>query len=87
VLSLSQGRVDAFFIQTPTAIKLLGERPDVYEVVGETFGKDTTVGMAVSKSNPALRDALAQALTAIVKDGSLGQVARKYRIPENTLLN
>ncbi|RYF61656.1 MAG: ABC transporter substrate-binding protein [Comamonadaceae bacterium] len=87
VLSLSQGRVDAFFIQTPTAIKLLSERPDVYEITGETFGADTTVGLAVSKDKPALRDALTQALAAISKNGSLAEVARKHKIPVKTLVN
>ncbi|RYE43106.1 MAG: ABC transporter substrate-binding protein [Hyphomicrobiales bacterium] len=87
VLSLSQGRVDAFFIQTPTAIKLLSERPDVYEIAGETFGADTTVGLAVSKDKPALRDALTQALATINKNGSLAEVARKHKIPVKTLVN
>lgn len=87
VLSLSQGRVDAFFIQTPTAAKLMSERPDMYEIVGETFGADTTVGLAVSKSRPALRDAIAQALEIVKKDGSLAAVARKYSIPPSSLSN
>jgi polar amino acid transport system substrate-binding protein len=85
VLSLSQGRVDAFFIQTPTAAKLISERPDTFEIVGETFGADTTVGLAVAKNRPALRDALAKALEAVTKDGSLAAVARKYSIPESSL--
>lgn len=82
-LSLRQGRADALFDSTPGAIELVANVPDAYEIAGEPFESNTRIGMAVRKGDVAMKDALEQALKAIVADGSYAKLMVKYKLPSS----
>jgi polar amino acid transport system substrate-binding protein len=85
-LSLRQGRADAIFDSTPGVVQLLREVPDVYLTVGSEFESDTRIGMAVSKGNTAMSDALQGALKELVADGTYKQIIEKWKFPETVSL-
>jgi polar amino acid transport system substrate-binding protein len=85
VVALRQGRVDVYYIATPTAVVLTTDFPDAFEIVGETFEANTLLGIGVDKKNTDLADAVRAALAAIRADGSLQEIAKKYNIPASSL--
>jgi polar amino acid transport system substrate-binding protein len=80
-LALSQGRADAIIVSSPTMVALEQQRPDDYDAAGPPLDNSTRVGIAVAKNNPALTNALRQALAAIVADGSYARLLSKWGFP------
>jgi polar amino acid transport system substrate-binding protein len=85
VVALQQGRVDVYYIATPTAVVLMTEHPDDFEIAGTTFNNQTLIGIGVAKDRPDMIASVEQALAAIRKDGSLAAVAKKFGLPETSL--
>jgi polar amino acid transport system substrate-binding protein len=85
VVALRQGRVDVYYIATPTAVVLITEHPGDFEIAGKTFNNETLLGIGVRKDEPDMIAAVEQALDAIRKDGSLAALAKKYGFPETSL--
>lgn len=85
-LNLRQGRADAFFDSTPGVVELTAALPDVYEVAGPEFESGTQLGLAVRKGDRPLRDGIAEALKAIVADGTYKALIAKWKLPSSVSL-
>lgn len=74
---LRQKRLDAAVQGSETLPYLMNMEPDMFHIIGEPF---TTVhqGIAVTKKDTLLRDALAQAMKGIIEDGSYDEVLKKW---------
>jgi polar amino acid transport system substrate-binding protein len=81
-LSLRQGRADAEFDSTPGAVVLQTETPGVYEVVGQEFESNTSIGMATRKGDAAVQASIKAALAEIVADGTYKSLIAKWKLPE-----
>jgi polar amino acid transport system substrate-binding protein len=77
-----QKRADVMFTSTPGAAFLVASVPGVYEVVGQVFKADTRIGIAVRKGETGTKQAVEEALKAIVKDGTFAALLKKYALPE-----
>jgi polar amino acid transport system substrate-binding protein len=64
-----QGRADVFYDTTPAAARAVQLAPDVFAIVGETFGF-TENGIAVRKGDTAMKAAIDKAQAELVADGS-----------------
>ena len=76
---LKQGRIDAAVQGNETLPYVMGQEPKAYAPVGAAFGTQYT-GIAVSKADPAMRDALAAALDALIADGSYKALLDKWQL-------
>jgi polar amino acid transport system substrate-binding protein len=81
-LTLRQGRADAIYTSTPSAVKLLDEVPDVYAAVGPEFEANTNIGIATRKGDAAMQALLKSGLQQIVADGSYKALVAKWKLPE-----
>jgi polar amino acid transport system substrate-binding protein len=80
-LALSQGRIDAGVNSTATAAAMLNESPEVYELGGPPFDVNTKVGIALRKTDTALKTQLENAMQAMVKDGTYAALMKKWSLP------
>lgn len=78
-LDLKQGRLDAAVLGPEYVAHLMADEPGVYALVGEPLNT-TLFGFAFEKNDTALRDAVALAVTATIKNGSYKQVLEKYGV-------
>jgi polar amino acid transport system substrate-binding protein len=85
-LAIKEGRADVLIASTPTCAALIKESLDAFETAGPTFENNTLLGIGVSKDKPALRDALDAAYKAIVADGVITDLIKKYGLPPNSAL-
>jgi polar amino acid transport system substrate-binding protein len=85
-LALKEGRADVLIASTPTDAALIKESPDAFETTGPTFENSTLLGIGISKDKPALRDALDAAFKAIVADGTVTGLIKKYGLPDDSAL-
>jgi polar amino acid transport system substrate-binding protein len=86
LLTVRQGRADALFDSTPGAIKAMRELPDVYVTAGPTFEANTRLGYAVRKNDPAMHQAIDDALKAVVRDGTYKKTLAKWGFPSTMSL-
>ncbi|MDX6738730.1 ABC transporter substrate-binding protein [Actinocorallia sp. A-T 12471] len=80
MLQIKQGRAVAGLQDYPVAAYNARESGGVYEVVGEQI-EAGPLGIAVSKDNTQLRDAIRKALAAIIDNGEYGALIDKWEIP------
>jgi polar amino acid transport system substrate-binding protein len=80
-LALTQGRADAIIVSTPVVGALMTETPGAYATAGAPWDTTTQMGIGVSKSNTALKDAVDKALKAIVADGTYASLIKKWNLP------
>jgi len=59
--------------------------PDTYVLVGDPILTNDVFGMGFKKSNTALRDAVAKALDELIKDGTYGQILKKWDLNHNAV--
>jgi polar amino acid transport system substrate-binding protein len=85
-LSIKEGRADVLIASTPTDAALIKESPDAFETAGPTFENSTLLGIGVSKEKPALKEALAAAYKAVVADGTIVALIKKYGLPADSAL-
>ncbi|HEY0288369.1 MAG TPA: ABC transporter substrate-binding protein [Pseudomonas sp.] len=74
---LRQGRLDAAMQGSETIAYLMSQEKDTYKPIGLAISKQFT-GLGVSKSNPELAAAIAQALQSMVDDGTYGTLLKKW---------
>jgi polar amino acid transport system substrate-binding protein len=76
---LRQKRLDAAVQGSETLPYLMNMEPNTFQILGEPF---TTVhqGIAVSKKDKQLRDAIAKALKDMMADGSYDEVLKKWEL-------
>lgn len=76
-LDLKQGRLDAAVLGPEFVAHLMADEPNTYALAGEPLTR-TLFGFAFNKSDTALRDAVATALTATMKSGAYKQALQKF---------
>jgi len=81
---LKQGRVDAAVQGSETIPYAMKLEPGVFRPVGESF-TTTYQGMAFRKTEPGFRDAVADALAALIADGTYGRIMAKWELPGNAV--
>ncbi len=81
---LRQGRIDAAVQGSETLPYVMSLEPGTYRVLGLPF---TTVlqGIAFRKADIALRDAVADALQALIADGTYGKILAKWHLSGNAV--
>ncbi len=81
---LRQGRIDAAVQGSETVPYFMQQTPGAFRVLGAPF---TTVyqGIAFKKSDTEFRDAVADALQALIQDGSYGRILAKWELPGNAV--
>jgi polar amino acid transport system substrate-binding protein len=85
-LALKEGRADAIIASTPTDAALIKESPDAFETTGPTFENNTLLGIGIGKDKPALKEAVDAAFKAIVTDGVITDLIKKYGLPPDSAL-
>ena len=81
VLSLRQGRADAFYDSAPGVAEVMSAMPGVFEVAGQPFDENTTIGIAVRRGDAAMRAAVEAAMHEVVADGTYAALLKKYSLP------
>jgi ABC-type amino acid transport substrate-binding protein len=76
--ALTAGQVDGLFTGTATTAQLLGQHPDFTATEAMTTAQ---TAFPVAKDKPALRKALDDALTAVIKDGTYTTLFDKWNAP------
>ena len=85
-LAMKEGRAEVLIASTPTCAALIKESPDAFETTGPIFENNTLLGIGVSKDKPALKEALDAAFKAIVADGVITDLVKKYGLPSDSAL-
>jgi polar amino acid transport system substrate-binding protein len=85
-LAIKEGRADVLIASTPTCAALIKESPEAFETTGPVFENDTKLGLGISKEKPALKEALDAAFKAIVADGVITSLIKKYGLPADSAL-
>lgn len=81
---LKQGRVDAGVQGNETLPYVMGQEPNVYAPVGAAFSAQFT-GIAITKEDIALQTAVAEALDALIADGSYKALLDKWQLSSNAI--
>jgi polar amino acid transport system substrate-binding protein len=85
-LAIKEGRADVLIASTPTDAALIKEAPDAFETAGPTFENNTLLGIGVPKDKTALKEAVETAFKAIVADGVITDLIKKYGLPADSAL-
>jgi polar amino acid transport system substrate-binding protein len=85
-LAIKEGRADVLIASTATCAALIKESPDAFETTGPVFENNTLLGIGVNKEKSALKDALDAAFKAIVADGVITGLVKKYGLPADSAL-
>ena len=85
-LAIKEGRADVLIAATPTDAALIKESPDAFQTTGPVFENNTLLGIGISKEKPALKNALDAAFKAIVADGTIAALIKKYGLPPDSAL-
>ena len=81
---LRSGRLDAGVQGDETMAWFQTAEPGAYVAVGERF-TTVLVGIPVAKTDPALRDAVQQALTGLMADGTYAALLKKWQLEPNAI--
>ncbi|MDT3378565.1 ABC transporter substrate-binding protein [Labrys portucalensis] len=84
-LGMRQGRYDAVVQGVETIAYQMSVEPDTYVMVGEPILTNDVFGMGFKKSNTALRDAVAQTLDGLIKDGTYADLLKKWGLNHNAV--
>jgi polar amino acid transport system substrate-binding protein len=74
---LQASQVDAYFADSPVAGYYTVQHPDQFALSGLTLGV-ALEGISVPKADTGLRDAVQQALVAMINDGTYLNILKKY---------
>jgi polar amino acid transport system substrate-binding protein len=85
-LAIKEGRAEVLIASTPTCAALIKESPDAFETTGPVFENNTLLGIGLPKDKPALKDAVDAAFKAIVADGVITDLIKKYGLPADSAL-
>jgi polar amino acid transport system substrate-binding protein len=78
LLALQAGQVDAYFADSPVAGYYTVQHPDQFALSGIAPLQPAFEGISVPQSNTGLRDAVQQALVAMINDGTYLTILKKY---------
>jgi polar amino acid transport system substrate-binding protein len=81
---LRQGRIDAAVQGRETIPYAFANEPGAYRILDAPFTTGYQ-GIAVKKGEPALRDAVADALRGLIADGTYKMILTKYHLQDNAL--
>jgi polar amino acid transport system substrate-binding protein len=80
LLALQSGQVDAYFADTPPAAYYTIQHPDQFVLAPIPPLAPAFAGISVLKSNSGLRDAVQQALVAMINDGTYLAILKKNAV-------
>ena len=83
-IQLKQGRIDAAVQGSETIPYAMSLEPGAYRAVGQPFSA-VLQGIAFRKADAPFRDAVADALAALIADGSYGRIMAKWGLSGNAL--
>lgn len=83
-LDLKQGRLDAAVLGPEFVAHLMADEPNTYALAGEPLTR-TLFGFAFNKGETGLRDAVAAAVTAIMKSGAYGKTLQKFGLERQAM--
>ncbi len=83
-LELKQGRLDAAVLGPEYVAYLMADEPGAYALVGTPLNK-TLFGFAFDKQHGELRDAVAKATSAAMKNGAYQQALKKFGLERQGL--
>lgn len=86
-MGLKQGRYDVVVQGIETIAYQMKVEPDTYTMVDEPILNNDVFGIGVKKDNPALRDAVAKSLDALIKDGTYDKLLSKWGLVHNAVQN
>lgn len=84
-LGLKQGRYDAVVQGIETIAYQMKLEPDTFNMVGEPLLNNDVFGIGFNKDNTGLRDAVADNLAALIKDGTYDQLLKKWGLVHNAV--
>lgn len=84
-LGMKQGRYDGVVQGIETIAYQMKIEPNTYVMVGEPLFRNDVFGIGFSKNNAQLRDAVATALNALIKDGAYGKLLAKWGLGHNAV--
>ena len=84
-LGMKQGRYDAVVQGIETIAYQMKLEPDTFVLVGDPLLSNDTFGMGFKKDNTALRDAVATAFDEVIKDGTYGEILKKWGLVHNAV--
>lgn len=84
-LGMKQGRYDAVVQGIETIAYQMRLEPNTYTLVGDPLLSNDTFGMAFKKDNTGLRDAIAGAFDALIKDGTYDEILKKWGLVHNAV--
>jgi polar amino acid transport system substrate-binding protein len=80
---LKQGRIDAAVQGNETLPYIMDLEPGAYAPVGETFGGTQFTGIALPVKEKAFQQAMAEALDALIADGTYRALLAKWKLNDN----
>lgn len=81
---LRQGRIDAAMQGNETLPYIMGLEPNTYHPVGQPIATQL-MGVAVAKDATGLQQAIAEALTALMADGTYRRLLDKWKLSANAI--
>lgn len=78
-LAVSSGRADAAWGSDASSYKIEADTPDLYKVAFEV-PSDSVFAIAIPKTNPELRDAIAVAVSKIMANGKYEAILDEYNL-------
>lgn len=81
---LKQSRIDAAVQGSETVPYTMSLDPGAFKTVGGSFTVNYQ-GIAFKKADTAFRDAVAEALVALIRDGTYQQILAKWNLPGNAV--
>jgi polar amino acid transport system substrate-binding protein len=85
-LAIKEGRAEVLIAATSTNAALMKESADAFEPAGPIFDNNTLLGIGLPKDKPALKEAVNAAFKAIVADGVITDLIKKYNLPPDSAL-
>jgi polar amino acid transport system substrate-binding protein len=84
-LGMKQGRYDGVVQGIETIAYQMKIEPNTYVMVGGPLFENDVFGIGFNKNNTQLRDAVAAALNALMKDGTYGKLLAKWGLGRNAV--
>lgn len=84
-LGLKQGRYDVVVQGIETIAYQIQSEPGVYHIVDKPIMDTDVFGIGLKKDNPALRDAIASSLNALIDNGTYDQLLNKWGLVHNAV--
>jgi polar amino acid transport system substrate-binding protein len=82
LLAIKSGKAVADLVQLPTGVADVTAQPNSFEIAKDPAAPNgyapSTLGIGMVKANSQLRDAISQALTSLIADGTYAKILDKY---------